>query len=136
MRLSNSCTKGPLLVNHWLVNDLELDITKREQAEKALSLSEEKYSKAFQSSPNAVLISKIKDGKLLEVNDSFCKLFEFSREEALNNSALSLGFWVDQQDREKVVTEMLQEKGPAILAEVIEDAWNHAIEKGRVPFRV
>jgi len=36
---------------------------------------------------------------------------------------------------EKVVTEMLHEKGPAILAEVIEDAWNHAVEKGRVPFR-
>jgi hypothetical protein len=35
-------------------------------------------------------------------------------------------------DLEKVVNRTMESRAPAILAAVIEDAWNHAVERGRV----
>lgn len=98
-----------LTVNRRLVVDLEQDIIRREQAEEALRLSEEKFYKAFHSSPDAVLISRLRDGWLLEVNDSFSRLSGYSPQEALSSSSLNLGFWVDPQDR-KACTAALKEK--------------------------
>jgi PAS domain-containing protein len=84
-----------LMVNRRLFTNLESDITAREQVEAALKLNEEKYFKAFQSSPDAILISRLRDGQLIEVNDSFCRLTGYSRDEALFSSSISLGLWVN-----------------------------------------
>jgi PAS domain S-box-containing protein len=86
------------------------DISEQKQAEKALIISEEKYAKAFLTANYGVIISRIDDGKLIEVNQAFCSITGFSREEALANTSESLGLWVDVTDREKVV-EMLKEYG-------------------------
>lgn len=96
-----------LMVNHRLFADLERDIVVRKHMEEALRLSEEKFSKAFQSSPDAFLISRLSDGHFIEVNAGFCRLTGYSREEALSSSSISLGLWANPQDREKVV-EILQ----------------------------
>jgi PAS domain S-box-containing protein len=57
----------------------------------AIKLSEEKFAKAFHS--NSVLMSvTTKEGKFIEVNDSFISTLEFSREEIIGNTALELGF--------------------------------------------
>jgi len=63
-----------LMVNRRLFVDLESDITARKQAEAALRLSEEKFFKAFQSSPDAIIISRLSDGRFIEVNDGFTRL--------------------------------------------------------------
>ncbi|MGH2416511.1 MAG: response regulator, partial [Microcystaceae cyanobacterium] len=42
----------------------------RQQAEEALRMSEEKFSKAFRSSPNAITLSTLGDGRYIEVNES------------------------------------------------------------------
>ena len=92
-----------LMVNRRLVVDLEHDIIKRKQTDAALRLSEEKFFKAFHSSPDAILISRIEDGRLIEVNEGFSRITGYSREEALSNSSISLKLWLDLQDREKVI---------------------------------
>ena len=58
------------------------DITKRKAAEEALKFSEEKFSKAFFSAPDAIILATLNEGKVLEVNEGFEKIFEHSREEA------------------------------------------------------
>ena len=92
-----------LMVNRRLFADLERDITTREQMGEALKLSEEKFFKAFQASPDAILISRASDGQLIEVNEGFCRLSEYSREEALTSSSIALSLWADPQDRERCV---------------------------------
>ncbi|MBN1992758.1 MAG: hypothetical protein JW953_08620, partial [Anaerolineae bacterium] len=72
-----------LMVNRCLFVDLEDDIAGRRQVEEALRLSEEKFAKAFYASPDAILITRAGDGQLIEVNEGFCRLSEYSREEAL-----------------------------------------------------
>ncbi len=95
-----------LMVNHRLFVDLENDISARRRTEEALRLSEEKFSKAFRSSPDAVLLSRRRDGLLIEVNESFCRLTGYSRREALSSSSLDLGLWAEPREREKVMAEL------------------------------
>jgi diguanylate cyclase (GGDEF)-like protein/PAS domain S-box-containing protein len=59
--------------------------------------------KAFHASPDAILISRLADGRLVEVNDGFSRLFGFGREEALSNTSLQLGLWINPQDRETFI---------------------------------
>ena len=92
-----------LMVNRRLVVELEGDLVRREHMAEALRSSEEKFQRAFHSSPDAILISRLRDGKLIEVNEGFTSLTEYSREEALASTSLDLHLWVDPQDREEYV---------------------------------
>ena len=77
------------------------DITERKRAEDALRESEIKFSAAFHSSPLALVITTL-DGKFIEVNQAFCYLIGYSREEIIGNTATSLGL-LSVQDRERLV---------------------------------
>ncbi len=90
-----------LMVNLRLLGELERDITVRKGMEAALRESEEKFSKAFHASPDAILISRARDGRLLEVNDSFCRMTEYSRAEALGSSPDTLSLWANPADEEQ-----------------------------------
>ena len=49
------------------------DVTERKRAEEALRFSEDKFAKAFQSSPLRVSISTLAEGRFVEVNDTFLR---------------------------------------------------------------
>ena len=83
------------------------DITERKKAEAALQNSEERFSKAFQSSPIIITISQVNDGKLLEVNDTFGKVMGFSREEVIGKTAAELELWANLSDRERIMQKFL-----------------------------
>jgi diguanylate cyclase (GGDEF)-like protein/PAS domain S-box-containing protein len=83
-------------------------IIQRKRTEAALRESEERFHKAFQSSPDAILISRQDDGRLIEVNDGFCRLTGYAREEALSRTSVDLGLWNDPQDRERVAASLRQ----------------------------
>ncbi len=86
------------------------DITERKRAEDALRRSEEKFHKAFQATPDAIIISRADDGFLLEVNEVFLRQSGYTRDEAMGRTALDLQLWVDPQERRRYVTE-LKERG-------------------------
>ncbi|MDD2534404.1 MAG: EAL domain-containing protein [Eubacteriales bacterium] len=64
-----------------------------------LKLSEEKFSKAFQFSAAVMAISRIVSGQYIDVNQSFCEKYGYTREEALGHSAKELDLFVNYQDR-------------------------------------
>ena len=88
----------------------EQNITERKQAEEALRESEERITKAFRSIPDALAISCLEDGKLVEVNDNWQKIFGYSREEVIGKSSLALNLFVDSADRQRVIA-LLREQG-------------------------
>jgi diguanylate cyclase (GGDEF)-like protein/PAS domain S-box-containing protein len=98
-----------LMVNRRLFSDLERDIQIRRQVEEALRVSEEKFSKAFHADPDAVLITRAHDGRLQEVNDGFSNLSEYTREEALSSTTVSLAIWANPRDRDSCVTALRKE---------------------------
>jgi PAS domain S-box-containing protein len=86
------------------------DVTTRQKMEDALRASEEKFAKSFQSSPDAVTISSIASGKFIDLNDGFCAMSGYTREEALGRSAEELGIWENIEHRKSMV-EILQREG-------------------------
>lgn len=66
------------------------DNTERKRADEKLRLSEEKFSSAFHVSPVGLTITRIADGKFLEVNESFLRIYEFTREEVIGHTSLEI----------------------------------------------
>jgi PAS domain S-box-containing protein len=81
------------------VSSLVLDATLRQKAEEALRRSEELFSKAFRSSPQAISISTLLGGQFLDVNDSFLTLLGYQREEIIGRTAQELELWDNPNDR-------------------------------------
>jgi PAS domain S-box-containing protein len=91
---------------------LKVDVTERRQAEAAQRHSEERFSLIFRSSPEAVSISAEQDGRYLDINDAFTRLFGWTQKEAVGKSALELGLWADPDDRARWI-EALRTNGSA-----------------------
>jgi PAS domain S-box-containing protein len=81
------------------------DISDRKAAEAALRESEEKFSKAFQASPDAVYIVQ-EDGSIVEVNEGFERFTGYRREEVIGRRFRDLGLWTDERTREGYLREL------------------------------
>lgn len=79
------------------------DITARKHAEERLRQSEEKFSRLFMISPDAISLSEPESGILVDVNDAFVRLSGFSREEALGRSTLELQLFTDPLTRKRLL---------------------------------
>jgi len=86
--------------------NLEAQVAKR-TAE--LAKAEEKFSKAFRLSPNAITLTRISDGRHIEVNESFCRMMGYSHEEIIGKTAVDLNFWASLGERERMI-QTLQNK--------------------------
>jgi PAS domain S-box-containing protein len=78
------------------------EITERKRVEQALRESEERFSKAFHSSPAGMAISCLEDGRVLDVNDAFQRVSGFPRQELIGTSSLDLGIWINPDDRREL----------------------------------
>jgi PAS domain S-box-containing protein len=79
---------------------VEQDITEQKQAEAALRASEEKFHKAFHSSPAAMAITNLPAGQFIEVNHNFVKMTGYSREEVLHRTPTDLNLWHSSEERD------------------------------------
>ena len=81
------------------------DITESLRAERELKLSEEKFAKAFRTSPDSVAINRLSDGMYLEINDGFEAMTGYTPAEVIGRRSVpgDLGIWVKKEDREHVV---------------------------------
>lgn len=96
----------------FLLGGISLDVTDRSRADKAHRLSEEKLFKAFHYSPDWMIISSLKEGLLIEVNDAFIEASGYSREEVVGRTSLDLGIWVEPRDRARLM-DMVRKEGVA-----------------------
>ncbi|MEQ4220281.1 putative bifunctional diguanylate cyclase/phosphodiesterase [Pseudomonas syringae] len=79
-----------------------LDIT-QQQAQAALEASEEKFAKAFHSSPDSITITELGTGRYVEVNDGFCRLTGYTAPEVLGRTAQEIGIWTDPDQRQSMI---------------------------------
>ena len=86
-----------------------VDITQRKQAEKAIQISEEKFQKAFHSSPIAMTISSRTRG-YLDINDAFIRIIGYSREETLGRFSADIGLWLNDK-KHKEALEIIHQEG-------------------------
>jgi len=65
---------------------------------------------ALISSPGSLIISRLEDGLILDISDSFTETIGYQREEVVGRTVLDIGLWSNQEDRRKFV-DLLREKG-------------------------
>ncbi|MCP4724465.1 MAG: PAS domain S-box protein [bacterium] len=87
-----------------------VDIDDRKRAENDLKLSEEKFSKAFYSSSDSIVISDVQSGEIIEVNGGFENTFGYTRLEIIGKTGFELNLWIEKGHREEIFS-ILKEKG-------------------------
>ncbi len=86
------------------------EITERRQAVAALRENQAKFSRMFESSPVATSLSTVSEGRYLDVNAAFLKMFQRSRAEVVGHTVYELNVWMDLEQRKRLLAE-LQAKG-------------------------
>ena len=89
--------------------EVNRDITKLREAEKAIRIGEERFVKAFHQSPLAIIFTDASNGIALDVNETFLTLFGFRREEILGQDARELIHVVDITLRDNLRQKLLTE---------------------------
>src|SRR5690606_31565252 len=79
------------------------DITRLQQATRALQTSEEKFAKAFHSSPDAICLLEQSERRFLEVNEGFRRLTGYTPEEVMGRRLDELRLRIDPQQRQEIV---------------------------------
>ncbi|WP_457788108.1 bifunctional diguanylate cyclase/phosphodiesterase [Pseudomonas sp. PL-6] len=79
------------------------DISQLKATQEQLQISEEKFAKAFHASPDGLLITRLRDGLLVEANEGFSRITGYRLDEIAEQSTLSLGIWADPRDRQRLV---------------------------------
>lgn len=108
---------GSTFPMHFAVSEMHLegehrvvvivrDISRRKYAEELLRLSEQRFSKAFHASPDPVSITRLRDGCLVDVNESFLRASGYSRDEVLGRGSVELGLWDSESERDRLLTEL------------------------------
>lgn len=103
------------------------DITDRKAAEQALRQSEERFATAFRASPDAIMMTSIPRGRLVEVNEGFSRITGYSREQALGETTTGLGLWAAPTQRQEMLARVRVEGRIRDFELEVRDSWgkNH-----------
>jgi PAS domain S-box-containing protein len=84
-------------LEHMFSSQLLLDI----------KAEEEKFSKAFHTSPYGIALTRLTDGKIFEINNGVSKITGYSYDEVYGKTTLDLHFWQDVVERHKIIEEIV-----------------------------
>jgi PAS domain S-box-containing protein len=84
------------------------DVSEQTQLANRLRQSEEIAARVLLQSPDAILITSLKDGRILEANPRVKEITGIEREEAIGRSTVELDIWADIQEREAMIAAIRQ----------------------------
>ncbi len=90
------------------------DITDKKESELELIASEEKFYKIFKNSPDAIILTRMNDGEVIDVNDSTTEITGYKYSEIVGKKTLQINLWNKIADRDNYV-ELLNKYGFAKL---------------------
>ncbi len=85
------------------------DVSGRKRAEEALKDSEEKFSKAFNVSANAICITSLPDNKFVEINEAYIHFTGYTRDEVIGHTAAELKLWVNDEELQQLQIKLKEE---------------------------
>ena len=81
------------------IHELEAELMSQQSSDRNARI----LADAFLAAPDNIIITRIKDGKIIDANDFFFQISGFSREEALEKTTEQLAYWVEPGERDKFV---------------------------------
>ena len=130
------------LLIRYVLSDMNRALAESKQALQKLSdeqelraRTERRFSAIFNDSPDICGISRLRDGKILDVNRAFETQTGWSRAEAIGRTSLEIGSWENAEDRARVMR-MVREKGVVTGHEL---TWRHrsgALRAGLISIRL
>jgi PAS domain S-box-containing protein len=85
------------------------DISDKKQAEEALRESEERFRTSFMTTPDSISIHKGPDGVFVDVNEAFCVITGYSKEDVVGREANEVHIWDDPDDRKRFVERLTKD---------------------------
>ena len=64
------------------------------------------YSEAFELTPDATCVNRVRDGQYVAVNETFLHLIGWTRKEVLGRTSVELEFWDDLADRDRLIARL------------------------------
>ena len=102
----------PVLVNVTAVKDKNgnflfsrsttYDITERKNLENVLKNKNEIFLHLFYSSPLALIIRNIEDGKIIDVNEEYERLLGYKKEELIGQTSMGMGMILDPEFSDRI----------------------------------
>ncbi len=106
---------------HTLLVGVGVDISERLRTAEVLRLSEERFSKAFHSSPIAASIARASDGCFLSINHNYTRDFGWTEADLLGKSSVEVGLWPNHETRQRWVAQLIRDQRVVDY----ETSWQH-----------
>jgi len=101
----------------WHAIGIMRDVTEHRQVAEALKKSEQKFTKIFHSVPALISISTLKEGRFIDINQTFLHTLGYQRDEIIGRTSHELDLWEDGTDRATLVR-MMEEQASVQNLEV------------------
>ena len=92
------------------LRQLELRLQERERDWELLDRqrrhSQQMFIAAFDESPEAIALSRLSDGLIVDVNQEWLTVTGYRREEVIGHTAVEIGHWPDQTARDAILTDL------------------------------
>jgi len=83
------------------------EITERKLALHELQRSEERFGKAFRSNPQPMSLTTVREGRYLDVNESFLQMSGYSRDEVIGRTSIELNIWETAEVRRAFIDRLI-----------------------------
>ncbi|MEI6378579.1 MAG: PAS domain S-box protein [Candidatus Falkowbacteria bacterium] len=80
-----------------------VDISARVSGEDVIKASEAKFKAVFMASPDAIVLTRLRDGMVMAYNDGFKKLTGYNDTEIKGKTSLQLNIWNNPKTRNKLI---------------------------------
>jgi PAS domain S-box-containing protein len=91
-----------------LIFALLFERTRNRRAGRKLVESEERFAKVFRASPQPMVLTTLKDGRFVDVNESALKLSGYTRDEFVGRTSPEIGVFSSDAHRKAMIGSLLQ----------------------------
>ncbi len=84
------------------------NVTEKILADREIKSLQEKFSKAFYMSPDAVNINRLRDGLYLDINRGFTQIMGYTLQDVTGKTSKDINVWVNHAERSELVKELLE----------------------------
>ncbi len=94
--------------NKYYIASIIRDITEETERKETILKSENKFNKIFELSPIGILIADLYSGKIIDLNQSFERMFEWEKSEIVGKTTLEINFWISNSEKLSYVRNLIK----------------------------